>query len=91
MGAYTAEQIAEWMAVETRMLAMPDGIVRPLGTFHLVWSKFDSLISLDGYSAEELIGYAVEEAGLQNMTFEQAFVMVVGWLDSQRRDRWGVA
>ncbi|MCK6418633.1 MAG: hypothetical protein L6Q57_06830 [Alphaproteobacteria bacterium] len=91
MGAYTAEQIAEWMAVETRMMPLPDGNVRPLMTFNLVWSKFDSLITLDGYSAEELIGYAVEEAGLQNITFEQAFVAVVGWLDNQRRDRWGVA
>jgi hypothetical protein len=58
---------------------------------NLVWSKFDSLIILDGYSEEELIGYAVEEAALQSMSLNQALVCVVVWLDEQRCKRWGLS
>lgn len=90
MTFYTETAIETWLEPETRDLPMPNGSTRPLTVFRLVWDKADSLVLLNGYTLEELAGFAAEEAMLKRISFERAFTGVVAWLDNQRRARWGI-
>ena len=85
---HTEKQMERWLESETRNIAMPDGDRRFITMFRLFWKSYDSLITLSGYTPEQISGWAVEEAGLQGMEFQKAFEGVIAWLDDQRQRRW---
>lgn len=87
---YTEQQVETWLERETRYLPMPSGSWRPHTTFKLVWETMDSLIVDSGYCGEQLVEFAIEEAYLQRLSFDDAFTGVISWLDDQRRRQWGV-
>ena len=89
-GMYTEKQIEAWLELETRTLPMPDGASRRHRAMRLVWDVFESLVEDSGYSQTELVGYALEEAEIQGIDFEEAFRGTVSWLDDQRRRQRGV-
>ena len=86
---YTEKQIEGWLEFEIRPLPMPDGTMRRHRAMRLVWDVFESLVNDSGYTPSELAGYALEEAGLQGIGFDEAFRGTVSWLDDQRRRQWG--
>lgn len=88
MAFHTEKQIEDWLESQTRDLVMPDGTTRPHTAFKLVWHTMDSLVEVSGYSPLELVEYALEEAHLQKMSFDEAFTGVLSWLDEQRRKQW---
>ena len=90
MSFYTEKQTEAWLTSETRDLPMPDGGTLTHTAFNLVWKAFDALILLNGYSRLRLVEFALEEIQLQDLSFDQAFTCVVGYLDNQHRDAWGI-
>lgn len=74
-----------WLEAQTRKLRMPDGSIREHTAFKLVWNNADALVSLSGFTMDQLVSYACEEAYLQNLSFDEAFEGIIAWLDDRQR------
>lgn len=80
------DQTEHWLESQTRDIRMPDGTVRQHTAFKLIWDTADGLIQLSGYTMDELVGFACEEAYLQKLEFNEAFKGIVAWLDRKQRE-----
>jgi hypothetical protein len=87
---WTEQQMEQWLKHETRTLTMPDGSRREHTAFKLVWDTADALVEEAGYTHAELIAWALEEAELQNASFDLAYTGVVKYLDDERRRAFGL-
>ena len=81
----TDKQVEDQLAPEIRELVMPDNSKRPVTMSKFDWENADFLILCDERSWAELVGYAIEETELQNLTFDEAFRCVTAYLANQ----WG--
>lgn len=86
----TEKQTERWLEMQTREVATPNGTRRSVRMFRLSWEIYESLLTLNRYTPEEIAGWAAEEAMLQDLEFDEAFDGVIAWLDDQRRRRWGL-
>lgn len=82
----TEKQIEGLLERETRDLPMPDGSLRPLTDFKLMWETYDRLILLGDYTPARLVGFALEETQLSGAPFEKTFPGCVAYLDHHLRD-----
>ena len=64
----------------------PHQLVGQLPTPHLaiIWQRFDGLIQIDGFTAEELVQQAMQTSKAANISFSESFDWVVDYLASQR-------
>lgn len=69
-----------------RPVAMPDGSTRKIRMTPDLWADLEFLRVVEGISQEEIATFAMEEASLQDATFERAFRGVVAHL----ANRWTV-
>lgn len=88
MPFYTEAETERWLATQRRELRMPDGTVRLVSGMQLMWEHFDSLIADSGYSYDELIEFALREVKAQKLSFDQALLVIVAFLDNERRKVW---
>lgn len=84
MGVITEQQVNEYRDENTREVELPDGSKLAVRMPPLEWSNFEFLKSVEGISERAISAYALEETGLQDVTFDQAFRMVVVYL----ANRW---
>lgn len=87
---WTEQRTEDWLNQETRTLTMPDGSQREHTAFRLVWETADALVEEVGYSHAELVMWAVQEAELQDASFDLAYIGVVKFLDDERRRDLGL-
>jgi hypothetical protein len=87
----TEKQVEAYVALETRDLAMPDGTSRPFTGFNLMWSVFDTLVTLGLYSKARLVEFAVQETETAGVPFDVAFPAVLAVLDAKLRRKYGLS
>lgn len=76
----------EWVELETRDIAMPDGSMQPVEMNKLCWQDYDFMVECDPeFTHEELVGYGIEESGLQKVGFQEAFRGIIMLLGNQYR------
>lgn len=67
------QELNEYKAAGTRSIVMPDNSQRIVRMTPDHWEVFDALKAIEGINETELAGYALEEAELQGITFDQAY------------------
>jgi hypothetical protein len=87
----TEKKTEEWLERETRSVKMPDGSMRPITDFKLMWRGFDFVLehseTIDEASLVEATLLSVKETG---RSFEQQFPNVVAFAHRALRKHLGV-
>lgn len=87
----TEKQTEQWLERETRLITMPDGSMRPITGFRLMWSGFDFILE-HSLTIDEarLVELALMSARETNRTLEQQFPNVVAYVHQALRKRLGI-
>lgn len=78
----TEHEMEAYLVNETRLLAWPDGTMRPHTDFRLTWLVFDDLVRLRGYKPEELVNFAVQETAHSGQPFVVTFPGVLAYMEA---------
>lgn len=87
---FITEQDTEALLVqETRDLPWPDGSLRPVTAFSLLWEAFDYLVYTDRFTAARLIELCLENSQQTDLSFEDSFTNGVAYLADRelKKDR----
>lgn len=86
---WTEKQIEKYLESETRELSGADGRRQRATLFHMDWITYDAVRVDDKYTEAELVGWALETAHLEHLTFTGGLKRVLDWLDYQIRKQCG--
>jgi len=74
---WTEKETEHWLESETRSVKMPDGSMRPVTDFRLLWENFDCLCAAHLFTEERLVELALDSSKETGHSFEDSFVSVV--------------
>jgi hypothetical protein len=75
---------------ETRSVRMPDGTLRPITDFKIMWANFDELLSKTSFDEPELVALAITSSEETGRPFEEAFPNLVAYVLRVARERLGI-
>jgi hypothetical protein len=80
MSIVTKETVDAFREQNTREIEMPDGTKRAVRMTPALWNSLEFIEEFEGFSATDIAAFALEEAQLQDVSFNRAFRGVVAYL-----------
>jgi hypothetical protein len=79
----THKELNTYKSAGTRTIRMPNGSSQDVRMPPEYWELFDALKVLEGFNETDIAVFALEEAALQNTTFDRGFRGCVAHLASR--------